>query len=209
MILSVAALRASLAPTPHLQRVTLSLSVLSAVREGLRYINNGEPAWTGRADTLASINEVSLVSSSSTLVSMKATLPEQMESFKGFFHNRYGLPPLRSDLRFAAPLPEDTLVPFGPKFPKFELEEIDRDAMTEIARDVPELININVPVAGSIADKRDASASQLSWICVTLVTLGRCVLCGWRTKQQAFLSWLACLDADHRIDQQETVKEAN
>jgi hypothetical protein len=206
-ILVTSSLQASLAPTEHLQRVTLTVGILSAVRSGLRFLNQNKLEWAGQPDVLPLMDEVSSEVATHALALLNdGPMPTVAQGFKGFYKNRFGLPSLRTDLRLAAPIDSETVLPFGPRFPKFEMKDIDFAVVGKINEDVAEMSSFSIPhlaEATSEEEHHETALTNLSLFCITYTALGKCVLCNWRTKQQAFLSMLACMEADYHIDRED------
>jgi hypothetical protein len=212
-ILVTSSLRASLASTEHLQRVTLTVGILSSVRAGLRFLNQNKLEWAGQPDVLPLMDEVSSeVATHALSLLNEGSMPTVAQGFKGFYKNRFGMPSLRTDLRFAAPIDSETVLPFGPRFPRFEMKDLDLSIIERINEDVPEMSSFSIPHlvdAVGEEEQHDTALKNLSLFCITYGALAKCVLCNWRTKQQAFLSMLACMEADYRIDRDDALDRMN
>lgn len=202
-ILQIAVVRASVIDVPHIQRVSLAVSVLRAVRHGFRYTHDGSKIWTSEEGTLQQIDRAADSVALRILPAMnKSAIVKERPAFHKFFRGRSSLPTLREDLRFMAEPSGDSPVPFGPDFPRFEPHEIDGVVKAEIFSDLVELMTAqHAPREFSGSEgQRLARISNLVEFFITIAALGKCVLCSWSSGERAIIDWLACIDGDLYYD---------
>lgn len=208
MMLASCATRASAQPDPHLARVTLTLGVLSAVRfhflalkEKVTLSQKGALLDHPKAIAVVNTQADALAKRVLDLVRPKI-LALEIPHAEAFFGPAFGLPPLRTDLRFMKPLGTKGRIPFGPDFPRFDIRDIDNEIVIDMSNDVVELSFKNVPPpSGSDAERFLSGLENFANFATMLAILGKCVLADWKLMARSVLEQLACMMADRDLEQ--------
>ena len=205
-ILATCAMRTSLAPTKHLQRVILTHGILSAVRFAIRTLSQNALVWPGPPEVFQEIDKMSSDLAYAVLDAIENEDPTENGFFKDFFSRERGLLVYRTDLRFTAPMKGDAKVPFGPDFPEWMPSDLDRDVLDKICSDMYEMSSIGgaTKLETVEPEKRDdvGLTNQLTFMMI-FIALGKCVLSNWTAEQRTFLDMLACMEIDRDIARNE------
>jgi hypothetical protein len=185
-------------PMP-LVRVHATLGVLRSMRGCLRFLNGEGRTWAGDEEVFPKVEENANILAEAVLASI-AQAHEEQHAVPSLFANWYGFPAFRADLRFFPADQGDKPVPFGHELPEFDFEDVDWDVINRIDRDVREMSTTGMTPLQS-KDDIDTSTKNATELLISIVAIGKCVMCGWSPTVQAFLDFLACKDVDSAYDQ--------
>jgi len=195
-ILATCFAHATATKSVHLRKVAFTIGVLRAVRFIMRDLNQGKTSWTGSPEVFASIGETSLMITHEAI--------EGIASEMGMKKSHATWASYRKDLRFSLPFHGKELVPFTPRFPRFEPADIDREVYERILNDVAEMSFIGrKEIVSGDPRANEIACENLVMLIVILVSIGRCALSLWMPEEGRFLDMLACIDADLSYDSKE------